>query len=95
MANSDEKDLMVAIQSIRWNFTENYREKLIYDFLRVLSTNSKSHFMVRLIYLINAQNVDSGKATNILKLFNDREGEDFAALASVFVGSLLTIDVNK
>ncbi len=91
--NEDGIKLLKIVKDVKWDFSDNYRRKMVYDFLRALKSKSKANFMDRLCTLLNSQKVPEGQAEKITTLFTNDEEDNFINLGYTFVGGLLSITI--
>lgn len=85
--------LLKIVEDVKWDFSDNYRRKIVYDFLRALKSKSKANFMDRLYTLLNSQKVSGDQAEKITALFTNDEEDRFINLGYTFVGGLLSIEL--
>ena len=98
MTDKEEKCkiMMDKTRVLGFEFTENSRSRIVFDLLRILRTHpsySKSKFMNRLSHLLNAQTLSGQNVEYVLSELHSAEGDEFAELASAFVGGLLLLKV--
>lgn len=85
-----------SVKFLGWSFTENYRNRMVFDLLKILKSNSKSKFLCRVNYYICANSLNvSEKVEVVLKQLNTTEGEEFRKLANSFISGLMCVACKK